>query len=238
MELQRKVSPIFGRIPLLVGVLWTLSLASPLSAAVESDVVGYTTITTKPGFNMQGVVFQGLDGRETIALDELMSGDFQVEDQVQVYDVATSGYTIYTYQGPERGWMAGREPSSEVPVKAGDSFWLKTQDSVEVSFAGSVRKGNFRYESVKGIQMVSANFPIEFALNDESGMVKWSGVQEDDQIQIYDGTTGYTIYTYSQRVGKWLQGRDPTDVRIPVGVSMWMKCKSAGTVLEIVNPLQ
>lgn len=52
---------------------------------------------------MQGVVFQGLNGRETIALDELMSGDFQVEDQVQVYDVTTSGYTIYTYRAFKSG---------------------------------------------------------------------------------------------------------------------------------------
>lgn len=237
MKLQRKVSPIFGRIPLLVGVLWTLSLASPLSAAVESDVVGYTTITTQPGFNMQGVVFQGLNGRETIALDELMSGDFQVEDQVQVYDVATSGYTIYTYRGPEYGWMAGQRPSSAVPVKAGDSFWLKTQGSVKASFAGSVRKGNFRYESVVGTQMVSVNFPVEFALNDESGMVKWANVQDGDEIQVYDGN-GYTIYRYSQFVGKWVEGQNLADVRIPVGASIWMKCKSAGTVLEIVNPLQ
>ena len=30
-----------------------------LDASVESDIVGYTTITTTPGFNMVGVVFNG-----------------------------------------------------------------------------------------------------------------------------------------------------------------------------------
>ena len=41
---------------LLCGVVF---LNPRLDASVESDIVGYTTITTTPGFNMQGVVFQG-----------------------------------------------------------------------------------------------------------------------------------------------------------------------------------
>lgn len=224
---------LLGATLLSAGLLFN----APLFAAVESDVVGYTTITTNPGFNMQGVVFQGLEGKETIALDDLMSGEFQVGDQAQVYD--GSGYTIYTYRGPEYGWMAGRKPASEVPVKAGDSFWLNTPDrSVEVTFAGSVKSGDFRYEAIEGMQMVSADFPIEFALNDETGRVTWTGVQTGDQIQVLAAGTGYTVYTYSQSAGKWLKGRNPTDARIPVGASMWMKCNSAGVVLQVANPLQ
>ena len=186
---------------------------------------------------MQGVVFQGVDGTETISLDDLMSGDFQVGDQVQAY--VGGGYTIYTYRGADRGWMVGRKPASEVPLSPGDSFWLKTVDrSIEVSFKGSVKRGDFRYEAIEGMQMVSTDFPMEFALNDDSGMVTWTGVQSGDQIQVLADGTGYTVYTYSQSAGKWLKGRVPTDARIPVGASMWIKCKTAGATLQIKNPLQ
>ena len=216
-------------------LLGLLSFNAPLTAAVESDIVGYTTITTNPGFNMQGVVFQGL-ASETTTLDELLSGDFQTGDEVQVY--ANGAYTIYQYL-TGTGWMMGRKPASQVPVKAGDSFWLKTPErSIEVTFKGAVKKGDFRYVAGAGSQMVSADIPVAFALNDDTGSVTWANVKTGDQIQVLTATGGYQIYTYSQSTGKWLEGRVPTTLKVPVGSSIWLNVQEAGASLQVANPVK
>ena len=218
-------------------LLGLLSFNAPLSAAVESDVVGYTTITTTPGFNMQGVVFQGLQ-EETIVLDELLSGDFKTGDEVQ-RSTSDGGYVIYQFRDGE-GWFCGRAPASTAPLSAGDSFWLKTPDrAVSVTFKGAVKAGDFRYESTAGMQMVSVDFPFEFALNDDTGRVSWTNLRSGDQIQVLTQDGGYMVYTYSQEGGeKWLEGRIPTEKRIPVGAALWLKTATAGAVLQVKNPIQ
>lgn len=230
------VKRVFACAALLAGLLF---FNGRLSAAVESDIVGYTTIETVPGFNMRGVAFQGLQG-ETVSLNELLSGDFKTGDEVQLFttDGTNSGYTIYKYQEGS-GWRQGRASADDYPVKAGDSFWLKTPDrSVSVTFKGAVKAGDFRYESQAGIQMVTADIPVEFPLNPTNGEAEWQNFQTGDQIQVLTKDGGYTIYTYSSANGKWLLGRVPTEATIPAGTSVWLKTASAGAMMHVINPVK
>lgn len=203
-----------------------------LNAAVESDIVGYTTITTQAGYNMMGCVFKGL-GSETVSLNDLLTGDFVAGDQVQLYVAATGGYTLYTYNATS-GWMNGRVSADDRPVALGDSFWLYTPGrEVTVTVKGAVSADNFTYTSVQGLQMVASTLPLPLEINGAT----WTGLSNGDQIQVANTSGGYTIYTYSTATGKWMQGRVPADVTIPVGSSMWLNTATAGVTLTVSNPL-
>lgn len=188
---------------------------------------------------MCGVAFEGLKD-ETISLNELLSGDFKTDDEIQVFstDGINSGYTIYKYR-EGAGWFLGRASADNYPVKAGDSFWLKTPNrSVSVTFKGAVKAGDFRYESLSGIQMVTVDIPIAFPLNALNGEVIWENFTNNDQIQVLTKDGGYTIYTYRSSDNKWVLGRVPTGETIPAGTSIWLKTANAGAVLRVINPVK
>ncbi len=207
-----------------------MKLNGRLNAAVESDVVGYTTITTNAGYNMMGCVYKGL-GSETISLNDLLVGEFIAGDQVQLYS-STGGYTIYTYNATT-GWMNGRVPADNRPLTVGDSFWLYTPNrEVAVTIKGAVSTKDFTYTSIQGLQMVANSLPVDVKINE----IAWSGLTNNDQLQVKT-LTGYTIFTYSTATNKWMQGRAPADVTISAGSSVWLTTANAGVTMTVANPL-
>lgn len=215
--------------------LWVVSfLASPASAAVESDVVGYTTITTNPGFNMQGVVFVGLEDASAISPNDLLSGEFQTGDTIQVFK--DGSYSSCRFE-EGTGWVQGRGAPAN-PIEVGSGFWLETPNrAVEVTFKGAVTTGDFRYQTIEGVQMVAPNIPIAFPLNPTNGEVQWEGFQDGDMIQWFEGES-YASSVYSTEKGGWTQGRGQlTTKEIPVGSSVWLTTARAGASFTIRNPL-
>ena len=205
-------------------------LNAPLSAAVESDVVGYTTITTSADFTMLGVVFNGLNG-DALPLNEIVSGTFVDGDQIQIYDRDT-GYKVYRYYNND--WVGGDFLPATTPIEPGTSFWLKTPErAVEVTLKGAVPTGSYSYVSKSGFQMVSPNIPISFNLNDDIG---WGeGLVDSDQIQVRSGNS-YQVYRYYN--GAWVGGDFlPTTVKIPVGSSIWLKTQNAGVSMTFSKSL-
>ena len=210
-----------------------LLLNAPLSAAVESDVVGYTTITTNPGFNMLGVTFVGLNETEEVSFDALVDGEFRDGDQIQVYSVE-EGYTVYNFSN--QAWRVGREPASNYPVKAGTGFWLSTPErSVEVTLKGAVRQGDYLFKTVKGTQMFAAGFPIDISLSNGDKNVAWTGFQNGDEIQWLD-ENGYEVSIY--RDGGWRDGRAPSSKVIPAGASVWLTTSTDTATVLVKNPLK
>lgn len=239
MKLQHQADFIRGRIPLLAGLLGLCFISSPLHAAVESNVVGYTTITTKAGFNMQGVCFNALDG-EAISFNDLLSGEFQDGDEILVLTTVTSGSTYERYRySSERGeWITGRTSADTKPVKAGSSFWLNTTNAVEVTFKGSVKPGNYLYTSQAGVQMITSDFPIAFPLNATDGSVVWENLTDGDEILWLNENGAYDRCRYSTERGKWIQGRGESSKVIPAGTSVWLETANSGATLLIVNPVK
>ena len=198
-----------------------------LDASVESDIVGYTTITTTPGFNMVGVVFNGLDGKE-VPLSEIVNGDFQDGDEIQVYKKG-GGYVAYTYWKDFGGWLDGNFEAAREALPLGTAFWQKTPGrSIPVTLKGAVATGEYKYESVAGLQMIALGIPKAFDLNDD---LVWSGLTDGDEIQIRDGSS-YVSYTYWKDFGGWLDGNfNKADKSVPVGASLWLKTSNAGTIV-------
>ena len=82
-----------------------VALAAAASAfAVESNVVGYQTLTINPGFNMIALNFQPLNGTEEIAISNLVTDTAALvagnaaasADQIQVWD--GSKFEVYFYR--------------------------------------------------------------------------------------------------------------------------------------------
>lgn len=211
--------------------LWGAALlVSPASAAVESDVVGYTTITTSADFTMLGVVFKGFDG-EALPLNEIVSGAFVDGDQIQIYD-RDSGYKLYRYYNND--WVGGDFLPATTPIEPGTAFWLKTSErAVEVTLKGAVPTGNYSYVSKSGFQMVSPNSPIAFNLNED---IEWGeGLVNSDQIQVRSGNS-YQIYRYYN--GAWVGGDFmPVTTKIPVGSSIWLNTQNAGVMMTFKSSI-
>ena len=207
-------------------------------AAVESDIVGYTTITTNPGFNMQGVVFQGLEGEAEVSFNDLLIGEFRDGDQIQVYvqDGSMGTYDVYTFLDG-RGWTIGRGSSADdSPVHVGTAFWLNTPNrEVKVTIKGSVTRGDWVYLAKKGTQMLASALPVEIPLNPKDSSVVWTGFHDGDQIQWLNELGGYDTSSYKD--GQWTSGRGAISTKvIPVGSSVWLIAGEAGATLKVKNP--
>ena len=207
-------------------------LNAPLSAAVESDVVGYTTITTDAGWNMLGVNFDGLekgaDGQPVpVSFNDVLSGDFSENDQIQCFKKDGTGFGVYRYSGGE--WWVRRGVSADTePIESGAAFWLKTELPTVVTIKGSVCKENAEFSSeLPGYyQLIALNAPFDFKVNGTN--VSWTGLKTDDQIQYMDSQTGnLTILRYNERTAKWMKSRsDVADVTIPMGASFWLSVQN------------
>lgn len=199
-----------------------------LNAAVESDIVGYTTITTVPGFNMLGCVFNGLDGN-ALPLNQIVSGDFQDNDAIQVYD-ATTGYTSYTYWKDYGGWLDGDFNPATTLIQPGTAFWLNTPGrSITVTLKGAVRSGSYTYVAKKGLQMVSSALPVDMDLNN----ITWTGLTDGDEIQVRENGA-YISYSYWKDYGGWLDGNFvPVTKPIEKGTSAWLKVAADGATFTI-----
>ncbi len=175
---------------------------------------------------MVGVVFNGLDGKE-MPLGEIVSGDFQDGDEIQVY-VKNGNYQVYTYW-KDSGWLNSAFEEAKAPLALGTAFWLKTPNrSVEVTLKGAVLTGEYKYESVEGLQMVALGVPKAFDLNKD---LTWEGLADGDEIQIREGES-YIPYTYWKESGGWLDaGFNPADKEVPIGASVWLRTAKAGVTV-------
>ena len=210
-----------------------VNLNGRLSAAVESDIVGYTTVRTTPGFNMLGAVFTGLDG-EPQSVAQVIDGDFQDGDELQVYNKDKpfeNRYTIYSYWKDYGGWLDESFNPATQKLVPGTAFWLKTPGrSVDITLRGAVVAGEYKYVSEAGLQMVSLGLPVALDLNSNAN---WSGLSDGDEIQVRKGDT-YAVYSYWKDYGGWLD-KDyvPVTEKLTLGASFWLTTSQAGATLSV-----
>ena len=207
-----------------------LLLNAPLSAAVESDVVGYTTITTNVGFNMVGIVFNGLEG-QTATLNEILLGDFQDGDVVQVYS-DNGEYTPYSYWKDFGGWLDGEYNPASIKLPLGTALWLQTPNrSTEVTLKGAVLSGEYKYQCKTGLQMISFGVPKALNLNTD---ITWQGLKDGDVLQVHQPNGDYLPFSYWKDFGGWLDGEyNLATITIPVGSSVWLQTTSTNASFTV-----
>ena len=199
---------------------------APLFAAVESDIVGYTTITTNPGFNMVGVVFDGLS-EETATLKEILSGDIQDSDQIQIRDAKTGVYTLYTYEAGS--WYDENFAlADDLELPPGSAFWFSAPTSRDITMKGRVLTGTYTQDCPQGLSMIGPGVPKKLALN---GDIKWNNLSESDTIQVREGGN-YLLFTYED--GKWWDETfQEATYEIPVGASIWLATNSDNATISV-----
>ena len=218
---------------------------------VSSDIVGYATDNLTGGkFNMAGMVFNAVGGG-AIDLNEMTfpgvtGSDFQeTSDQIQVWNPATSKYTIYYYyyESPtstDNGWYGTLDEETTLP--AGTAFWYKAKagDGKQMTQSGAVESDvDVSFDLTGGkFNMVINPYPSAIDLNDSTTVefvnATGSDFQEtSDQIQVWNpATSKYTIYYYyyespTSADNGWYGTLDE-DAVLPAGTAFWYKAK-AGT---------
>ena len=205
-----------------------------LNAAVESDVVGYSKVTMKPGYNMVGITYNGLDGKD-VPFTKAFSGDFADEDMVMVY--SPTGYKSYVYaQGTWYDATDFHPLTDDDCLAVGTTLWMVIPNrEVEVTFTGSVKADDTIVAANSGATMLVNPYPSAVALKDVSF---GRSLTDDDQIQVPKDGSSYDVYIYNG--GTWYDATTFADAgmkEIPAGKAFWLFL-NAGNDVEFVSPLK
>ncbi len=197
-------------------------VAGMASAQVDSEnVVGYSTLTIHPGYNMIAVNWDvvgapatGIGVQDLFDTSALTGGlGASVGDNISIHNAETGGFaTLYLYDGGDSGyndndglWIEGVDPSTRV-LNNGAAFWFYSRASVatNVTVAGQVPvDASLTRTVLPGYNMFASGFTADMVLN---GTYDWAaagatgglGASVGDNISIHDGETGgfTTLYLY------------------------------------------
>lgn len=180
---------------------------------------------------MLAVNFKDVNNTEGILLNDLFLGTGNEatcpftagsgagnSDNIQIFDAATQGYTIYYlyYTTKTTSAQLARKyrwnEGSAVATKRifnGDAMWFlsRSASDVQVNVSGEVELAAVSNITIKaGWNMIGSFFPNGWKVNDDvtgytqefwenSGAIAGSGAGNSDNIQVFDSATqGYTIY--------------------------------------------
>ena len=197
-----------------------LLLNAPLSAAVESDVVGYATIDCTRGFSMVSIPFEelGSSAQNGIAIQEIKGDLFQSDrtstDALMLLDPSTKNYVTYNYRS--NGWVkeGETEPTTDYIKPGMGVFFSKTRSDGSMLVSGRVvRDTEVSCGLVRGYNLVSNPYPSPLKIADISGDVSAhdSRPNQADQIMILDPVTkNYTTYQLRKATGWTKEGESTT----------------------------
>lgn len=250
-----KAKSILQCAALLTGLLF---LNVPLFATVESDIVGYTTITLKPGYNMVNPCFNDLSSNEGILLDDFLPGTTtglcasnSLLSATRILRWSGSTYDTYYLYKASRGssaldyhWVDLNGALDAYRVKPGDAVWIvqpQTAEAIDVMLAGTVPNDiSQTHTIVPGMNMIGSGFTAAWDLNNCGIDWKTVGVASNslavaDSVQLWDNGTYTTYYLYKASRGssaldyKWVKLDSTLADPIPVGAGVWFKSNSSET---------
>lgn len=171
----------------------------------SQNVVGYETITLKPGWNMFSINFAKVGDNTGLTLDEIFPGKVDGQprvgftfaatlgnaDYVKVWDAETQGYTenYYLYvRGSNANnykWMQNATTPASKKIKSGAGFWffLRGQSDVTIQVAGEVEYGAVgpSIEIKPGWNMIGAPYAGALDFN-RIGTAYWKGLVDDGKV--------------------------------------------------------
>ncbi len=234
-----KAKSIFQCAALLTGLLF---LNVPLFAAVESDIVGYTTITLEAGkWYMIGTPFESLTKGEAIKINKDLVTGFSAGDILQVYSPAEGRYSVYKFKDglsgeQTAGWCKTFGSSlQDITLQPGEAVFINKLTTSDVVVAGRVNLSaqyEFGDETTSVWNLLVSPTLQKTKLND----LNWVGVSANDILQIYNPTTGlYTVYKYKtglsgEKTAGWCKtfGSTPVDVDVDPGAAFFVNKATPG----------
>lgn len=208
-----KFKTILAYATIFTGMLF---LNGRLNAAVESDVVGYSTVKITDKWTLLGVSFFGLSNSETdgdsIKINDFVSGDFSAGDEIHVKRGVS--YLFATWNETLGKWCdlgafgAPSSTESSIVLEKGDGLWLKTPGVGEtitelpITLSGrAVINTTATYNCASKYHLMSLPIHSDVSINDAS--LTWTGFSQGDQIQIPVGGGSYKFAGWNATLGKW-----------------------------------
>lgn len=224
------------------------------TAAVESDIVGYTNIECKSGLSLLSSTFESLGSAEAVNIQDFIQGVFEEGDSLMFYKQG-GGYDTYVYFSElydedwnsigKPGWgnMDGQIVNRE--IKPGDAFWVNVKTAKTLTLKGVVKATAQSIDCGKGLNLVASAFPKALDANKD---LIFSGITEGDSLMIYKQGGGYDTYVYFSELydenwestGKSGWGNmdgQAVDVAIPANTAFWVVAQNPLTKV-IQSPIQ
>ena len=213
---------------------------APLSAAVESDVVGYTTITMEAGkWYLLGNPFVALDGATTYKINEMFGGSgFQDEDVL--YILESSGKFIpFYWNASHAGWsrhpVLWREDTADYPVTS--AVYLHKMSNGKLTFSGKVASIEIPVGTEEGNawSLTSLVYPKSASL----GEYTWEGFSNDDMLYTMSDNGVFTSHYWNELKQGWslhpiLWREDSTPLAIGQAVYLLKRSAGTGTISKIL----
>ena len=212
-----------------------------LNAQVESDIVGYTTITMEAGKWYQvGCPFATLDDGIAPSLTTMFSAGFAEGDVAYIFSQDDGTYTTTrTWGTPATGnatWLNARGKASDVELTFGQAVFIKKATASDVTFAGKVEASEVvSFGSASGATWSQIIFPYPVAT--DLNEMKWEGLTQGDTLHLYDPVQGTYVISRTWTVGKtaddselkWRNSRGKdVETIIPSGSAMFIQKNAAG----------
>ena len=171
--------------------------------------------------------------------------------QIQIYNPASSGYTIYYYISDSKNGTAWARTKNNVPttmpITLGEGFWLKV-GTTDASASLSV-KGSVKAETEKSVN-IGADGEWQILCNPYPMALTWDNIvtsgivaapfadraTQCTQIQVFNAAAqGYTIYYYisdSKNGTAWARTKNnvASGTLAEIGQAFWVKSPTAGTL--------
>ena len=210
---------------------------APLSAAVESDVVGYTTVELTKEYTLVGINFSSLDGKDSRPINEVVSGNFTNGDFLQIKDASMGGYTVLRWEN--NAWYPlGETTPADREVKRGTEIWIVAHNAspdnpVTVQLCGSVKmEDSLTTEFGQDYVIASVGLPMDVDIN--SKFFSWQGMANGDQLQVQDPrTNGYIAFRWQD--GHWypLGSAEPAQHVLEKERAFWLYSNNAEAKVSI-----
>ena len=165
-----------------------VGFADGIGGGIQSqNIVGYNTVTLKPGYNMLALNFQSVsNATKGISIQDMIPGKTEglkfgpnavSADTIMVYNPENAGYTSYfLYKNARKedakdyNWCSldSGYPIADKIFKNGDAFWYLSQGEKDISVAisGAVAiDASATVEIAEGYNMIANAFPVNFNPN-------------------------------------------------------------------------
>ena len=213
-------------------------LNAPLSAAVESDTVGYTTIEMQAGKWYQiGTPFVALEDGVTPTLNTVFTDGFSVGDSVRILDPSRGIFIPYYWNQAQNGWSESTRPNAalaSVELAIGEAVYIQKASAGVVTLKGKVEATQVEFGTEEGQSwnQVVLVWPQKTSLNE----IAWEGMGLGDTLYLLnDGADGqiFVPYYWNTRQNGWCDSTRPNaslvDVDIDVGQAMYINKQTSGT---------
>ena len=180
-----------------------------------------------------GCPFNNLDESAIPSLVTIFNAGFGEGDKAYIYTEAKGSYEQpFTWGVPKKGgdatWLNARGAASDFTLKSGQAVFIYKAQTNTVTFAGKVDAENvvsFGSEAGSTWSQIIFPYPVDTDIND----MKWAGLNNGDQLYVYNQTKGSYDQPYKWKDGQWYNARNKVvPAVIPVNAAMFIQKTSGG----------